>query len=262
MHFTHSCACLALYDWQGDMNTVQFHALARSFFDANGVVPNICSVPRPDDSSETTSYSTMENRLRSKALPVDALLLYHTLPDYAQLVFGWDVTASIDCREERTMAFCCDPTLRGIELEYFDGLLDRIANIVPLCYGIGYLRTFEQGPDIYADGMGAGSDFSDEGEAEADRIASWFHERMGENRQRTGYLRDVYPLNVISEPHLSQRIDGLALADWIAQSPQRGSLRSLPGNASVWRINESQVAHVREQLVKTGLLIAYPLAAG
>jgi len=201
----------------------------------------------------------MAERLRTEPLPsADGLVLYHTLPDYAQLIFGWDVTAMLDCHRAKTMDFCCDQAIRGLDLNYFEGLLDRIGLLVKLCYGIGYLRSFELGPDIYACGMGTTSGFSDEEMAEADRIGSWFRERLAGNRHLSGYLRDVYPLNVLSEPHLSRRVDGIPLAEWISQSQKRGTLRELPGNACVWRIDESNVDGVRAEMIKTGLLIAYP----
>jgi hypothetical protein len=259
---SNTCACLAVYDWTGELDTVQFHELAREFFDANGVLPNICGVERPNGSGGNMSYTVMKERLRSEPLPlVDGLTLYHTLPDYAQLVFGWDVTAALECHRRKMMAFCCDQTIRGLDLNYFVGLLERIARIVQLCYGIGYLRSFELGPSIYASGLGIAAGFSDEEMAEADRIGAWFREIIGANRHMRGYLRDVYPLNVISEPHLSQRVGGMPLADWIGQSPQRGTLRSLPGDAWIWRIDESNVDAVRAELVQTGLLIAYPPAS-
>lgn len=203
----------------------------------------------------------MEKHLRSGPLPgADGVSLYHTLPDYAQLVFGWDVTATLDFEEDKTMVLCCDQTMAGIGLDYFEGLLDRIARHLQLCYGIGYLRPFNLGPSIYAAGMNTTSDYSDEAMAEAHRIGSWFRERIGENRHRTGHLRDVYPLNVISAPHLSQRVDGLALSDWIGRESWRGTLRTLPGEAAVWRIEEAHVERVRAELIPTGLLIAYPPA--
>lgn len=255
------CACLALYDWEGEIDTVQFHDLAKDFFAANGVLPKVCGVPQPDGSSRNTSYTIMAERLRSEPLQAaNGLALYHTLPDYAQLIFGWDVAAGLSFVLGKMMVFCCDQTIRSLDLNYFEAMLDRIGQFVTLRYGIGYLRSFELGPSIYAYGMVTGLGFSREEMSERDRIASWLHERMENNRQLTGYLRDIYPLNVISEPHLAQPVEGKPLRDWIDESPQRGELRGLPGGAWRWRIEESNVEQVRAALAKAGLLIAYPPA--
>jgi hypothetical protein len=252
------CTCLALYDWDGEIDTVQFHDLANDFFEANGVLPNLCGVTQLDGSSRNTSYKIMAQRLRSEPLrDVDALELYHTLPDYAQLIFGWDVTAALHCHPDKAIEFCCGQAIRGLDLGYFEPMLERIGRIVALKYGIGYLRSFQLGPDIYAYGMVTGLGYSGEAMAEADRIGSWFRERMEANRHLAGCLRDVYPLNVISQKHLAQRVDGSSLADWIGASPARGTLRSLPGGATLWRIDESNIEPVRAALVSAGLLIAY-----
>lgn len=69
------------------------------------------------------------------------------------------------------------------------------------------------------------------------------------------------PPSVLSEPHLSQQLGDKTLSEWITQSPQRGTLRKLPGDAFVWRIDASNVDSVRAELVKSGLLIAYPQAS-
>jgi hypothetical protein len=155
------------------------------------------------------------------------------------------------------MVFAADRELAGFDLGHFEPMLERMASIVELKYGFGYRRSFEFGPDVYALGMGAGLGYSDADIAERDRIGAWFRERMHDNRHRIGYLREVYPLNVISAPHLEQRIDGLALADWIAAEPNRGSLRQLAGGAMLWWIDDADADSVRAQLIPTGLLIAY-----
>ena len=255
----HSCACLAIYDWDANIDVSEFHEVAKSFFAANGVKPNVAGLDRLDGRSLTQSYTSIEERLRWQSpREFNGLDLYHTLPNYAQLIFGWDVTASMDIYRGKTMYFCCDQALSGVSFEYFERLLERAAILIKLNYAIGYLRQFELGPAIYASGMVTGLGYSDEEMAEADRIGSWFRERLARKRHLSGHLRDVYPLNVLSGPHLSQRVGGLPLADWIGQSRAHGTLRSLTGGAAVWRIEESNVDHVRAELAKTGLLIAYP----
>jgi hypothetical protein len=257
-----NCACLALYDWDREIDTVSFHALAKDFFDANLVAPKVCGIAQPNEKDRTTSYARISERLRSEPLrEADGLSLYHTLPDYAQLMFGWDVMAGLSFVLGRMMIFCCDQSIRGLDLDYFDRMLDRIGEMVSLRYGIGYVRTFELGPSVYAAGMVTGIGYNKKEIAEADRIGAWFRERMARNRHLTGYLRDVYPLNVISEKHLSQSVAGVRLADWIEKSPARGTLRALAGDATLWRIDETHVEAVRAELAPSGILIAYPRAA-
>jgi hypothetical protein len=249
---------LALYDWVGEVTTVSFHDWAIEFFAANGVVPDLCGISRQDGKGSNRRYDRMAKRLRVEPLSsILGLELYHTLPNYVQLVFGWDVSAALINVAGKMMTFCGDQTMRGVDLNFFESFLERIGATVGLQYGIGYLRSFEFGPSAYAYGMSVGFGYTGEDMAKSDRIAAWFHDQARAKRHLHGFLRDVYPLNVISEPHLEQRVEGLPLADWIKQSPSRGTLRSLPRGAWLWRIDEANTETVRAPLADAGLLIAY-----
>ena len=39
-----------------------------------------------------------------------------------------------------------------------------------------------------------------------------------------GYLRDVYPLNYLNSVQLGRMVDRIAMRDWIAAEPHRGTL--------------------------------------
>jgi hypothetical protein len=250
---------LAVYDWDGEIDTVQFHDLAAEFFEANGVSPNVVSVLQADGNSANTSYTVMEKQLRLQGLPAtDGFALYHTLPRYAQLVFGWDVMTAIDAKR-KTMCFSSDESLAGVTLDFFEAMFERLSRFVKLRSGIGYRRSFGLGPALYAHGLVAGLAYGDERMIEADRIGSWFHESLAQNRRLASQLRDVYPFNALSEQQLSQRMDGLRLPDWIERSSARGTLKSL-GDAWLWRIPEANIDAVRAGLTKAGLLIAHDIS--
>jgi hypothetical protein len=175
-------------------------------------------------------------------------------------VFGWDVAALLD-NERRTLFFCCDQTLAGAELDNLESLVERLAMVVNVRYGIGYRRDFELGPGLCAYGLVAGAVYRDEDMIEADRIGSWFRERMTEQRHLADRLRDVYPLNVLSAAHLAQPVYGLPLGEWIGQSHERGKLQSLSGGASLWRVEETKLDEVRTALSSSNLSIAHSSAS-
>lgn len=254
----HYCASVALYDWDGELELKQFGDRATSFFAANHVSPDVGTLSAKGRTRNANTRKTVERLLRSDDLAsADTLELYHTIPDYAQLIFGWDVQTEALNVNGRTIYFGCDQALAGIDLDFLEEVIGQFSQIVQLRYGIGYVKQFEFGPCVYAHGMVSGFGYSREDLIKADRIGAWFRERMAGNRHLAGLLRDVYPLNVISEPHLSQRVEGLPLADWIRQLRLRGTLRSLPGGATLWRIDEANIESVRAPLADAGLLIAY-----
>jgi hypothetical protein len=252
----HPCACLALYDWGGDLDAAQFCSWASDFFSRNREDLNYASIGTDARKDDARNWAELRSKL-NQATHVSTLELYHTLPDYTQLVFGWDVTAALFSDEHRSMYLCCDQTLVDLNVSDFEATIESAAREIGLLYGIGFARPYRLGPVMYATGMATGLGYSDQDMLEADRIGSWFREVIGQNRHRTGLLRDLYPLNVISEPHLGQRVGGARLADWIRHSPDRGTLRPLDNGAWLWRVEESQIESVRAPLVDAGLLIAY-----
>jgi len=255
---SNECIGFALYDWDGEIGYAQFHELALDFFAANGAAPDVGGISTESGKSREIGRrriaKQLSNREYEHAISLD---LYHTLPDYAQLVFGWDVNATLMTDKDRTLSLCCDRTLAGLDLDYFEPLLDHLAKNVQLKYGIGFFRAFNFGPALYVDGMVAGYGYTKEDHVHTDRIGAWFRERINQRRHLSGYLRDVYPLNVLSEKHLSALVGGIQLADWIRGADGRGTLRELADGAWLWRLPMTQVDAVRQNLERAGLLIAY-----
>ena len=208
----HWCVSIALYDWDGAIDLKKFSEFASSFFAANKVSPDVAHLTSKGRDRNANTSKTVERLLKQDVLAnADCLELLHTIPDYAQLIFGWDVQTEVLNVNGRTIYFGCDKALAGIDLEFLEEVIGQFSQIVQLRYGIGYVKQFEFGPCVYAHGMVSGLGYSREDLIKADRIGAWFRERMAGNRHLAGLLRDVYPLNVISEPHLQQRVAGLPL---------------------------------------------------
>jgi hypothetical protein len=244
---------LAIYDWNGELTNAAFHEVARSVFEANGTLPDTCSISR---------FGGDHNRLREYAHVVahlnaleGNLAFYHTIPGYTQLIFGWDIFASISNVSDKTMVICFDRQLAGIDLQYVAGIVRSLAEIVSLRYGIGYQRSFNSGPELYAFGMIAGLGYTPSERAERDRIGSWMRERIAEGRHLKGFLRDVYPLNVLSAAHLAREVENLPLSQWIEASAARGTLSALPNEAWLWTIPEQSLSLVQTTLQQAGCTI-------
>jgi hypothetical protein len=141
------------------------------------------------------------------------------------------------------------------------GLLDNVelakqmATIFSPVYGIGFQRPFLKGPDLYAYGMSAGLGYSGADRIEMNQIGVWMRERMGQRRYRDGMLRDVYPLNLLTESHVGQEIENRSLRDWIRQDPQRGQLGELDSQQWIWHVPTGSLEGVRVSLRSAGLVI-------
>ncbi len=251
----HLCTSIALYDWEGDLDVRDFHAIALSFFELSSVAPNDACITRSNKEIAGSPEKIAKLLAAETQSAQTELCLYHLPPKAKEFMVDWDVMAeSMYAQGSKDIFLGCDWTLANVDLKLCLPLFHAFARHIKLRYGIGFHRTFRLGPAPYALGIITGLDYSDK---EADRIGSWFKEQMNRNRHLQGYLRDVYPLNVLSAPHLAQPVAGVPLGQWIAASPERGTLTSLPNDAWLWLVEEQHIDIVRSELIAAGLLIAY-----
>ena len=122
-------------------------------------------------------------------------------------------------------------------------------------YGIGYTRQRKDGPLLYVVGIGQGIRPTSGPEyEEAVRHAHWG--RLGMRRQiyREGTIRDVYPWNFLTTPHLEAEINGSSLQQWIQQDINRGSLSLLNDGVWLWDVAEPNIPGVRSTLWDAGII--------
>ena len=86
-------------------------------------------------------------------------------------------------------------------------------------------------------------------------ITKWFHTYGKEKRYKLGDLRDVYPINFLSSPHLERDVYGQSLKNWILSSSDHGELKQLDETLWSWHIEEEKISSVREDLRNTGILL-------
>jgi hypothetical protein len=71
------------------------------------------------------------------------------------------------------------------------------------------------------------------------------------------YLREIYPLQLLSSVHLSHRMQDKALKEWIESSPNHGVLTPFSKEHWVWEIPTRDIQAVREALSASNLLTLY-----
>lgn len=87
------------------------------------------------------------------------------------------------------------------------------------------------------------------------RITNWRSHCHRGNRPSQGYMRDVYPLNILSREHICNELRGVSLLEWISTSPSRGEISEF-GSKCIWRIADQHIAEVQRSLDEAGLLLA------
>ncbi|WP_137233362.1 hypothetical protein [Streptomyces sp. BPSDS2] len=66
----------------------------------------------------------------------------------------------------------------------------------------------------------------------------------------------AYPVNILVPSHLRAPVGDRALRDWIAASPEHGSLEQVDGRV-VWRPPQESIRRVNSTLAEAGLLPAW-----
>jgi hypothetical protein len=94
---------------------------------------------------------------------------------------------------------------------------------------------------------------------EAEFITQWLHKTMPDHPQayKTGDLRDIYPMNLITDVHLDRTVSPhTTLREFIASDPIHGRLETLSDGRFAWWVMDEHIEQVREALRPSGMIIA------
>jgi len=256
-----TCNCLVFYDLQSkSVNLESWYNRVIEWLLENNQTPKRMglsgeNVRKSDQTKTFKHYDKILKEVNFKN--INDIWIGATLPD---IDIGDDddslFTVSLDLDSPRTfLVLRFDDSILGFDQPYIEKFGQEMAAYFDARYGIAYQRDFTKGPGWYAYGMiGSlgGVHIPDE---EGDKIAKWFHIYGKEKRYKLGDLRDVYPINFLSPPHLERDVYGQPLKNWILSSPDHGSLKQLNETLWSWHIEEEKISSVREDLRNTGILL-------
>jgi hypothetical protein len=156
------------------------------------------------------------------------------------------------------MTLCFDDNFVSFERETLEKIIKELSIFIHPRYSFCHQRAFKKGPDFYTWGtiMGLdGYDFPEE-RPEEERISKWNHEYcMPDGDYRTGMLREIYPLNILSEAHLVQTVGTHTLREWINSSSQHGDLKPLNDQLWSWWVPVENISLVTKSLKDTGIIL-------
>lgn len=135
---------------------------------------------------------------------------------------------------------------------FIEKLAKDIRQFLHADYGIGFQREFSKGPGYYVAGVIVGLpmfNLTPEQKKERKSIGDWWRSRLTDEKYHLGLLRDIYPMNFLTQPHLANKVGSQTLKDWIEEdSKERGTLNSLTKDMHVWHVPEDKIESVREAL--------------
>jgi hypothetical protein len=194
----------------------------------------------------------LDAAIRSGALR--SLYLYCHSHKLRGLLFSWEGAASINLAEGN--AHVGLPVMGDVSLDELLRQTYLLSKPFALWqYGIGYFRSSEKAPSLYAAGILGGTRYPDPNESEEDRerIGCWYRELLfaGRRRHLRGYLRDIYPANLLSTEHVNARAGDnktLLTAGW-------GTFTPLDDGIWIWTVPDEDIPEARATLLRADLLI-------
>ena len=248
---------LALHDFKKpDVNWKEWFSCIERWFHKGGVIPNRIS----GTAGKTIKFENGKKRLEKeffKSLERDGVWIIATPPEVGTEMF--DFIFAVDLHNEpngnQTLVLCWDDQIIKFDRCYIENLAKDLYAFFEPSYGYGYQRLFKLGPSFYPFGVISGLDY---GEPERKQIGKWGNEYSYEDGDyKTGMLRDIYPINFLSQAHFLQQVEGQPLNVWIESTPGHGELKQLTDNLWSWWVPEDKIESIRKIFIPIGLLLSY-----
>lgn len=120
-------------------------------------------------------------------------------------------------------------------------------------YGYVYERKRTRGAALFPSGIGMNG--LDDAAALAD---AFWGGSIGATIWAEGVLRDVFPLNVLTQPQLDRKLGAKTLLDWIRSDRRRGTIDPLDDQRWLWEVDPGERRTVRRPLWDAGILFNWP----
>jgi hypothetical protein len=253
--------CLALYDFDSTLvDTKLWYESVLEWAKPFGYLPTRMGISGEGiRSTKTLSFKGGDKKLRDRDFKgLDSIGIYfnpenHTC-DSTDFVFSF----TLDLAVRKPMAdFGFDSDLVPLGSEKFKDFCHMVLPLIKPAYGIGYERSDLMGPTYYAYGViGGMSGGPEPSEEESERITKWLHgyKNFKDYQYHIGLLREVYPSNFITTPHLEKNAFGLSLKEWIQKDPSHGTLCPFDGDVWLWQVPSADVEKLNQLLKSTGIL--------
>lgn len=257
-------ACLHVDDITREISVEAFIGLADSFFEEIGEAPQrVAFEPMVEGKARCATVSEFRKRVRKAGH-----FIGRTMRSVTVSSGGYEGNAISATWTPRA---CASVALHARILEIFlqtpnDGEKERaflqeisgelVGSNFACAYVFSYPHVFS--PLAYASGISYSPGESSYGSPtfrDSERIANWANHCYRGHRASEGFLRDVYPLNVIGDTQLMAKVGDEQLKEWIEQDCRRGRL--LPfRDKTLWSVEPVDLPLVQASLDKAKILLA------
>ncbi len=252
------CMAIAFYGVQADAETLgAFYAVLIDWFNAAGCPPDKLSVDGSGFGGKPVPFGNADKRLRKKGFSgVDSFDVYAMLPKGTTPTVDWWATASLSLDYKPSFFVQARRSLASLEEPSVSNFVEKCVAALTPVYGIAYYRDHSRGPGFYAIGLNyvtPDNVIGDDPE-ELEAVSKWGYVGLNSEVYRDGVIRDVYPYNYLTDPHLKMQVHGKTLESWISSDDSRGTLHKIGDQMMVWQVGSEQVESVRSLLAESGII--------
>jgi hypothetical protein len=253
------CSALAFYGIRPSPQAAEgfYHAMVK-WFGELGHPPDKGGVTAPGFGSQLGSFQRLNARLGKKGFrKVTGVTLVATLPRARTWESDSYVSASYMGEDDELMAYIvARSSVATLSATSLRPVAREVAELLKPVYGIGYTRSHRLDPGFYAIGTNFDpGDLTEEELEEQEWIGTWGETLFEDQVYRKGILRDVYPWNFLTRPHLTKKVGGVPLERWIRQNPRRGTLSEFGRGMHFWEVARKDIPKVRQTLRQAGLIL-------
>ena len=252
--------CIILHDFAIEKpDFKKWTEYVTSFFREYNIEPSKISSPSKTNNKLIDFKRGLQNHEKINyevtAIEIDALPL-----NYGTMMFDKIFGAIIDVEKSScsfsTLVF--DSEIVKFNATIMDKITSDLAELTGARYGYIFQREFSK-----VVGYEYGIISGDIDDNEEDQIDKWGKEySMPDGSYKTGDLRDIYRINILSQEHLDRIVMGKGLfsrtkklSDWIASNKKRGELVPLCKDRWSWYVEPNNIEYVRESLRHTGIVL-------
>jgi hypothetical protein len=257
-----TASTLVFYDWEGVLDRQAWLRLGQTFFALLNTIPNFAEYSRAPQKFQKVKFASLPRLFEKHA--VESATLKHLTTSIVDVNLA-DVTCGFYEFGVRKRGIVFSHSSNAIDVDLFVGVIHELSRAVRITYGHAYLRPVRLGPVMYAYDLIYGLDQTRPEDAdEMEQMVRWFNERLDMVVQKKpapfrhlgGMQRDVYPLNVLTQPHLDRSVGGQPLEKWVAADGGRGRLWKVADGVWVWVVPPASLPFVQAKLASEGLLVS------
>ena len=251
---------IALHDFAEETPDIRiWFEYTVSFFEEYGLVPTKAAIdgPQSNKGNNNMLFKTAFKRLYETDFKnVQGIWFGAVPPNCEQEGLDSIFSTEIDVcspNNKGNLVLCFDDSLTSFSHDLINNLTKDLSRFFKPRYGYCFQRPFKKGPKWYPLGVNVDLEWDD---PERKLIGEWgrtYH--VNDGKYKTGDLRDIYPMNVLSQAHQERMVNGQPFFEWIQAQPYRGTLEPLTPDLWAWWVEHDYLPQVREDLRPTGMVL-------